>query len=126
MVPSPQSTVYDPEPGMVMPRFRSELRHTVTNSEEVIVWSVDAAMPLPAASNTAFASMSSCDMFRFSIAVRWDCVKVMLTLEPDTATVSLAPGVTPSEDWPGSRMCILDLCTVEFRFSFIVIDSTPV
>ena len=103
MVPSPQSTVYDPEAGMVMPRLRSELRHTVTKGGSDSGVSADAAMPLPAASNTALASTSSWGAFRAAIDVRWDCVNVTFSAEPDTAAASPSPGVTPPEDWPDAR-----------------------
>ena len=125
MAPSPQSTVYDPEPGMVTDSPDCVVRHTVTNDANRRGASLDSETPLPAASNTAFCPMSSCGETMASIAARWDGANVTFSTDPDTVTLSPAPGVTPPEDRPDSRTCILDLCTVELRLSLNVADSVP-
>ena len=125
MAPSPQTTVYDPVAGMVMDSPDCVVRHAVTNVGTTTFSSLDSAMPLPAASNRASASMSSCSVEMFSIAARCAAANDMVTADPDTVTLSPAPGVTPPEDWPESRRCILDLCTVELSISSSCMTRRP-
>ena len=87
---------------------------------------LSAALPLPAVSNTALASISISMELPSDVILFCDAwPNVTVTVEPDTDMASLAPGVTPSEFWPDTLTCRRSLCAVEFSASLKVAKSVP-